>query len=59
MIIKDVHWSDLDAASIRSMLAEAEAEAGEFTLDEVVRILDQIIGSASDARVTRKTPDQA
>jgi Arc/MetJ-type ribon-helix-helix transcriptional regulator len=36
-------WSDVDAPAVRRMIEEADAEGGEYTLDEVSRHLDAVI----------------
>jgi Arc/MetJ-type ribon-helix-helix transcriptional regulator len=41
-----VDWSDVDAAAIRQMLADADAEGGELSRDEVVKRLETAIESA-------------
>lgn len=40
-----VDWSDVDTAAVQRMLAEADAEGGELTRDEVSQSLDLAIGS--------------
>lgn len=38
-------WSDVDAAAVQHMIADADAEGGELTRDDVSRHLDAVIGS--------------
>jgi Arc/MetJ-type ribon-helix-helix transcriptional regulator len=42
----DVDWSDVDAAAVQRMIADADAEGGELTRDDVARSLDLAIESA-------------
>jgi putative addiction module CopG family antidote len=41
MLLEDVgmNWDDVDAAAVRAMIAESDAEGGEIPLDEVARRL--------------------
>ena len=39
-------WSDVDAVAVQRMIAEADAEGGELTRDEVSRKLDLTVESA-------------
>lgn len=41
-----VDWSDVDATTVKSMIAEADAGGGELGRDEVVRALDLAIEAA-------------
>jgi Arc/MetJ-type ribon-helix-helix transcriptional regulator len=41
-----VDWSGIDAAAVRRMIADADAEGGEFTLDDVSRRLEAITEAA-------------
>ena len=38
-------WSNVDTVAVRQMIAEADAEGGEFTRDEVERSLEMTIES--------------
>jgi Arc/MetJ-type ribon-helix-helix transcriptional regulator len=42
-----VDWSEVDNEAVRRMIAEADAEGGEYSLDEVSRKLDAVIDSAA------------
>jgi hypothetical protein len=48
-----MNWDDLDAAAVRSMIAESDAEGGEIALDEVKRRL-----AAKKLRRARRSPNQ-
>jgi Arc/MetJ-type ribon-helix-helix transcriptional regulator len=41
MLLEDagMNWGDVDAAAVRAMIAESDAEGGEIPLDEVARRL--------------------
>jgi len=41
MLLEDagMNWDDVDAAAVRAMIAESDAEGGEIPLDEVARRL--------------------
>ena len=39
-------WSDVDVPAVQRMIAEADAEGGELTREEVSRNIDLAIGSA-------------
>ncbi len=39
-------WSDVDVPAVQRMIADADAEGGELTRDEVSRALDLAIGAA-------------
>jgi len=41
-----VDWSDVDTAAVGRMIAEADAEGGEFTRDDVARHVELSIASA-------------
>jgi hypothetical protein len=43
-----MNWDDVDAAAVRAMIAESDAEGGEIPLDEVVRRL----GNQAKLRLT-------
>jgi Arc/MetJ-type ribon-helix-helix transcriptional regulator len=49
-LLEDValDWSDVDAAAVQRMIAEAEAEAegGEYPFDDAARRLDAVIEAA-------------
>lgn len=38
--------SEIDVSAVRAMIADADAEGGEYTLDEVGQRLDAVIGAA-------------
>ena len=38
-----LNWSDVDGAAVQRILAAADAEGGEHSLDEVSRKLDAVI----------------
>jgi Arc/MetJ-type ribon-helix-helix transcriptional regulator len=48
MLLDDtaLDWSDVDVPAVRRMLEEAEAEGGEYTLEEAARHLDGVIEAA-------------
>jgi len=48
MLLEDagMNWDDVDAAAVRAMIAESDAEGGEIPLDEVARGL----GTRSSSR---------
>jgi Arc/MetJ-type ribon-helix-helix transcriptional regulator len=48
MLLEDagMNWDDVDAAAVRAMIAESDAEGGEIPLDEVARRL----GTGSSSR---------
>jgi Arc/MetJ-type ribon-helix-helix transcriptional regulator len=41
MLLEDagMNWGDVDAAAVRAMISESDAEGGEIPLDEVARRL--------------------
>jgi Arc/MetJ-type ribon-helix-helix transcriptional regulator len=43
-------WSDVDVPAVQRMIAEADAEGGELTRDEVSRKLDRAIEAARRPR---------
>jgi Arc/MetJ-type ribon-helix-helix transcriptional regulator len=45
-----IDWSDVDVPAVRRMLAEADAEGGEFTREDVSRALDRTIEAARRPR---------
>jgi hypothetical protein len=51
-----IDWSCVDTAAVRRLLAEADAEGGEYTLDEVARWLDEVIEAACRMRKPRSNP---
>jgi Arc/MetJ-type ribon-helix-helix transcriptional regulator len=48
MLLEDaaVDWSDVDVPAVQRMLAEADAEGGEYTIEETARHLDAVIEAA-------------
>ncbi len=47
-LLEDValDWSDVDAAAVQRMIAEADAEGGEYPFDDATRRLDAVIEAA-------------
>lgn len=41
-----IGWDDVDAASVRNMIAEADSEGGEIPFDDAIRELDKVIETA-------------
>jgi len=41
-----VIWSDVDSVAVRRMIADADADGGEYSLDETSRKLDAVIEAA-------------
>jgi Arc/MetJ-type ribon-helix-helix transcriptional regulator len=48
MLLEDaaIDWGDVDAAGVRQMIAEADAEGGEIPFEEAIRELDKVIDAA-------------
>lgn len=48
MLLEDaaIDWGDVDAAAVRQMIAEADAEGGEIPIEEAIRELDKVIAAA-------------
>jgi Arc/MetJ-type ribon-helix-helix transcriptional regulator len=47
MLLEDsaLDWSQVDVPAVQRMIAEADAEGGEYTIDETARRLDAVIES--------------
>ena len=45
MLLEDsvLDWSHVDVPAVQRMIADADAEGGEYTIDETVRRLDAVI----------------
>jgi Arc/MetJ-type ribon-helix-helix transcriptional regulator len=45
MLLEDaaIDWGDVDAASVRQMITESDAEGGEIPFDDAIRQLDKAI----------------
>jgi Arc/MetJ-type ribon-helix-helix transcriptional regulator len=52
MLLEDaaMAWGDVDHDAVRRMLAEADAEGGEISLEEAMSRMDAIIESAARRR---------
>ena len=48
MLLDDaaVNWSEVDSAAVRQMIADADTEGGEHSLDEVSQKLGSVIEAA-------------
>ena len=48
MLLEDAatDWGHVDAAAVRQMISEADAEGGEIPFDDAIRELDKVIATA-------------
>lgn len=44
-------WSDVDTIAVQRMIAAADSEGGEYSLDDIIRTLDAVIEGARRSSV--------